>query len=312
MNWLLGNDWIGPLGDIGKIISGVVGAVAILKGVSEWWTNGPGRRRAWTKNFRLLGPGVRPAYVESLFGEPAFESKAEVDLRGYEEEFPLLTERVWKLGEDGYLVTWSSDLKVCAYSITTRDKGFKPKIRIGAEWGSNGTAVHVTLGRTRLRDIGAGTDWTPEEIATWAGARRMEYYETYYAGNVGHYTTWACGVSQAGHNPAGAGAVDRLGPEGNFDAFLPWAERDSLTTEQKDALDRFRAKATVNSLMVIAPGTPRIHPTLPRSGPDYDVVRTLIKDPGLFGKWKLRRELKKLERGKQQRRFARLRLDRGN
>lgn len=298
VNWLLGNDWLGPLGDIGKIIGGVVGAMAIFKGVTEWWTTGPGRRRTWTKNFGLLGPNVRPDYVQALFGEPAFEAKADVDLRDYEEEF-LLTERVWKLGEDGYLVTWSNDLQVRAYSITTRDKGFKPKIRIGAEWGSNGTAVHVTLGRTRLKDIGAGTDWNPEEIASWKGARRAEYYETYYAGNPGHYSRWACGVSQAGYAPHSPGAVDRLGPEdpeGGRSAFLSWDSRSSLTPEERDSLDRFRDRATVNSLMVIASGTPPILPVLPRSGPDLDVVRTLIKAPGLLGKWKLRRQLRKLER----------------
>ncbi|MFH8257641.1 ETEC_3214 domain-containing protein [Streptomyces roseolus] len=178
-------------------------------------------------------------------------------------------------------------------------KGFKPKIRIGAGWGSNGTAVHVTLRRTRLKDIGAGTDWNPKGIASWKGARRAEYYETYYAGNLGHYSRWACGVSQAGYAPHSPGAVDRLGPEdpeGGRSAFLSWDSRSSLTPEEQDSLDCFRDRATVNSLMIIASGTPPILPVLPRSGPDLDVVRTLIKAPGLLGKWKLRRQLRKLER----------------
>ncbi|MCX4986922.1 ETEC_3214 domain-containing protein [Streptomyces sp. NBC_00572] len=281
--------------------------MAILKGLSAWWKKGPGRRRIWAKNFRLLGPGVRPAYVESLFGEPAFESLADFEPYGGVYRAPP-TERVWKLGEDGYLVTWSNELRVRAYSITTRSKKFKPKIRIGAEWGSNGASAYVQLGRTRLKDIGAAAGWEPEEVASWVGARRAEYYETYYAGNPGHYSRWACGVSQAGSGRA-VGAVERLGPEGS--AFLDWGKREELTAEQSDSLNHFRAQATVNSLMVLAGDAPRLLPDMPRTGPDLDVVRTLIKPPGLLGKWQHRRDLKKIEQGDRPRRFALWPLGRG-
>ncbi|MFD4314970.1 ETEC_3214 domain-containing protein [Streptomyces sp. NPDC058548] len=308
MNWLLGNEWLGPLGDIGKIMGGVVAGMAILKGVTAWWQKGPGRRRVWAKNFRLLGPGVRPAYVESLFGEPAFEFEVGAEhLDGVDREPP--TERVWMLGEDGYLVTWSSDLRVLAYSITTRSKGFTPKLRIGSGWGSNGVSATVKLGRTVLKDVGAKAEWEPEQVASWVGARRTDYYETYYAGNLGNYTTWACGVSQAGYGRATAGAVERLGPDNS--AFISWSDRTQLELEQRGTLDRFRSRATVNSLMVIAMGAPRLLPDMPRSGPDLDIVRTLVKSPGLLGKWKYRRELKRLQEGDRPKRFAWLRLRRG-
>ncbi|MFE7134590.1 ETEC_3214 domain-containing protein [Streptomyces sp. NPDC057638] len=305
MNWLLGNEWLGPLGDIGKIMGGVVAGMAILKAVSAWWTKGPGRRRSWAKSFRLMAPGVRPAYVESLFGEPAFEFEL-----AHDEPGPPPRERVWKLGEDGYLVTWSSKRQVLAYSLTTRAKGFAPKIRIGAVWGGSGPSSVVRLGRTPLEDIGAKEDWTPETVASWVGARRAEYYETYYAGNPGHYTRWACGVSQAGYGTA-AGAVERLGPDGS--AFLDWADRGRLEPEQRESLDRFRTEATVNSLMIIGPaGAAELLGEMPRSGPDLDAVRTLTKAPGAWGRWKHRRELKALTGEQpQSRRFARPRPGRG-
>lgn len=52
----------------------------------------------------------------------------------------------------------------------------------------------------------------------------------------------------------------------------------------------------MNSLMVMGVCGPRIWPERPRSGPEYDVVRTLVKPHTLFAKIKLRRWMRKERR----------------
>jgi hypothetical protein len=125
-------DWLSALVDMSKIMGGVVAALTLIGTVTGWWKNGLGRRRTWTKNFNQLAPGVRPAYVEALFGEPAFELAVPVlsITPGMGSRLGL-TERVWPLATEGYLTTWSGESDVVAYSLTTTSKRFKPKIRIG-------------------------------------------------------------------------------------------------------------------------------------------------------------------------------------
>ncbi|WP_327696287.1 ETEC_3214 domain-containing protein [Streptomyces sp. NBC_00459] len=150
-------NWLSTLADIGKIMGGVVAALTLFGTVTKWWKQGPGRRRTWTKSFRKLAPGVRPAYVEALFGEPAFESKVPVlSITPGQGSRLALTERVWLLAADGYLTTWGSESDVLAYSLTTTSRRFKPKVRIGSSPYSNGAAFSVQLGRTRLAQVAAG------------------------------------------------------------------------------------------------------------------------------------------------------------
>ncbi|MFE5891799.1 ETEC_3214 domain-containing protein [Streptomyces sp. NPDC056462] len=288
-------DVLSTLADVGKIMGGVVAALTLIGTVTEWWKKGPGRRRTWTKNFKRLAPGVRPAYVEALFGEPAFELTVPVlSLTPGQGSRLSVTEQVWPLATEGYLTTWGSESAVVAYSLTTTSKRFKPKIRIGSSWYSNGPAMNVRLGRTRLAQVSNALDLPhPEEIASWKGARRHEYYETYYFGNPGHYMTWMCGVSGTGYRAGEAGAMERLGPENS--AFLRGDLIETLPTEQQQELDTYRTRAIVNSLMVQGMERLNIYPEVPRSGPDYDVVRTLEKPPGAIGKIKIRRELRRLE-----------------
>lgn len=275
-------DWLSTLAEMGKIMGGVVAALTLMGTVTKWWKKGPGRRRTWTKNFKQLAPCVRPAYVEALFGEPAFELWVPVlSITPDKGSRPGLTERVWPLATEGYLTTWSGESDVVAYSLTTTSKRFKPKIRIGSSWYSNGPALNVRLGRTRLAQVSDALDLPhPQEIASWKGARRHEYYETYYFGNPGHYMTWMCGVSGTGHRAGEAGAMERFGPENS--AFLRGELIESLPADQRQALDAYRARAVVNSLMVQGVERLNICPEDPRCGPDYDLVRTLEKPRGFL------------------------------
>ncbi|SHN23252.1 hypothetical protein SAMN05216499_12791 [Actinacidiphila paucisporea] len=197
--------------------------MTVMRTVTGWWRTGPGRRRVWGKDFAKLAPHVRPEYVEALFGAPAFELLVDAQRLtgdGVSSELEwsdfTVTERVWPLAEDGYLVTWSSVSEVHAYSLTTTSHSFKPRIRVGSTWFSNGEFTNVRLGRTRLTDLSRALNHTSiHEVASWKGARRHDYYESYYFGNAGNYQTWSCGVSGAGYSAGEAGAMDSLGPDGS-------------------------------------------------------------------------------------------------
>jgi hypothetical protein len=306
------------LAEIGKIAGGVVAAMTFVRTVTGWWRTGPGRRRVWARDFAKLAPHVRPEYVEALFGAPAFELAASartITIDGTEDSVLLfglvedrslastwsdegVRERVWLLGADGYLTTWSGDEGLIAYSLTTSSRRFHPKIRVGATWGTNGGFCDVTLGRTRLAAVGnALSTEHPDEIVSWRGARRHEYYETYDFGNLSNYQTWACGVSGTGYRAGEAGAVGRLGPDDS--AFLRGELIKELPGDQRARLTKFRAEAVVNSVMV-QDGIPlRLLPDLPRTGPDHDLVRTLAKKPGWRDRWRHRRRLHDLKAGMQ-------------
>lgn len=87
--------------------------------------------------------------------------------------------------------------------------------------------------------------------------------------------------------------MERLGPENS--AFLRGDLIEKLPADQQQALDEYRARAVVNSLMIQGMERLNICPEIPRSGPDYDVVRTLEKAPGVLGKIRIRRELRRAE-----------------
>ncbi|MFF3713304.1 ETEC_3214 domain-containing protein [Streptomyces phaeochromogenes] len=291
-------NWLNALADIGKIMGGVVAALSLFGAVTKWWRKGPGKRRTWTSSFKKLAPGVRPAYVEALFGEPAFEIEVPVSSITPSAGSRLgLTERVWPLATDGYLTTWGGKSDVVAYSLTTTSKRFKPKIRIGVSPYSTGAAIHVRLGRTHLAQVTTALGMAyPDEVVSWKGARRHEYFETYHFGNPGNYMSWACGVSGTGYRAAEAGAVDRLGPDGS--AYL-WGDLiEELSEEQRRVLSDYRSLAVVNSLMVQGLERVKICPEVPRSGPDHDLVRMLEKPPGRLRGLLLRRRMRRQAEGR--------------
>ncbi|MEU1627004.1 ETEC_3214 domain-containing protein [Streptomyces sp. NPDC020096] len=281
----------------------VVAALTFWRTVTGLWQAGPGRRLTWTRKFGKLAPRVRPDYVEQLFGQPAFELRADAEeLTGLDADPTVIvaatrevTERVWPLANDGYLVTWSGESEVIAYSLTTTNRRFHPKIRIGSELFSNGVVLTVHLGRTRFADLVAALH--PNhlvELASWKGARRHEYYETYYFGNPGHYRSWSCGASGAGYQRREARAMGSLGPDGSV--YLDAQLLDRLPKERRDQLADFRSRAVVNSLMIQGMGSVRVCRALPRSGPDHDVVRTLGAAPGVFDRFRHRLWLRRLNR----------------
>lgn len=290
--------------DTSKIFGGVAAALGIAKTVPAWWRNGPGKRRTWARAFNQLAPHVRPAYVADLFGQPAFEMQTHAQQMTFpehdEDAWPTmvdrpLVERVWILGADGYLTTWSEETAVLAYSLTTASRRFHPKIRMGSAPDSNGAFYDVHLGRTRFSQLGAALHSNHlEGLASWKGARRHEYYETYYFGNPGHYLSWSCGASGAGYCAAAGGAMDRLGPDGS--PFLRGDLVDDLSVEHRKALAEFRSHAIVNSLMVRASSLLVIEPDRPRTGPEYDVVRLVSSKASLLQRLRLRRWRRRIDR----------------
>jgi hypothetical protein len=96
--------------------------------------------------------------------------------------------------------------------------------------------------------------------------------------------------------------MDRLGPDGS--PFLKGDLLWKLPARQVEELSRFRAKAVVNSVMVRGMGPLRLLPAMPRTGPDYDLVRSLTKPPGLLDRHRHRRWLRETEATEPSRRLS--------
>lgn len=226
----------------------------LLNLVKGWWRTRLGKSRGLSKAYRRMAPRVRHDYVKSLFGEPAWEHRQEVQTydTGEDAEVVLtpteLTVRTWPLGTLGYLVTWSDEHdSVLMYSLTTRSRLFRPRVAIGPH--------RITLGRTPLASL---PDPSPYADGPWLalGARRFSYAEKHYFGNPGGYLHWAAGVSDAG-----APALPPVGCNGDG-----WGPGN---------LEEYRRRARINSVLV-AGSAIDLGSVLPYGiAPDYDRVRLL-------------------------------------
>ncbi|MFE5026670.1 ETEC_3214 domain-containing protein [Streptomyces sp. NPDC056656] len=245
----------------------IVACVGLYNTVRGWWRNTLGKRGAFVRNFRKLAPHVRHEYVKSLFGEPAWQFKrilqehtidAETgDLELFDKE---MTVRTWPLGRMAYLTTWcTEDDEVEMYGITTRSSIFRPIVRIGTE--------HVVrLGKSRLSSLPAPLP-DVEGPSLWAvGAQRYSYSESHYFGSPGGYRTWVVGVSDAG---LPAMPPVRLGA--NPDECDDPAE-----------LERYRAQARINSVLIVGGGALRLDSILPSGvGPEFGRVMLIEPEYGL-------------------------------
>lgn len=250
-------------------------ALAIAKVVLDWWRRGPGRRRRWRSLFAQLALQVRIDYVIGMFGEPSYRR----DLEGErpkvsnselpEYEAAIFTEHVWLLASDGYLQVLTDDLdNVVRYALTTRSRGFHPKIFLGAVSG-NMPEFSVRLGRTLFSEI-------PEPDRVYRGpygaTAPYEYRQSYYYGRPGGYADWICA-----YNAAGLASADPLPTTIPVPAWEhPLSGRGwlaSLDDDQKDMVRLSRAGTVVNTVTVENPRSDRtgkIH-----YGPDRELVRLM-------------------------------------
>lgn len=227
--------WTREVGDIGTIIGAVTGAIALTNLTAAFWRRGPGRRRIWAHNFRRLANGVRPAYVEQLFGQPTFAyphtARAKWEVHGDRVDLKdtwveqQLTARIWHLGGDGYLMTLSQGDSVIAYSLMTDSRQFHPVVRIGGVGGCD-----IRLGRTKFSSLSSGAG----KWAASMGNRTFNYWEEHLSARPGNDQAWYCCLFWYG------GYWERV--DGMFNGSAEEGPRAELSD--------FRAKTAINSVVV--------------------------------------------------------------
>ncbi|MGW1871610.1 ETEC_3214 domain-containing protein [Streptomyces mauvecolor] len=227
---------------------------ALMKSLTAGRRWSVGRRRHLLNRLRKIAPGVRHAYVTSLFGEPTWEHTREFkDCKGT--KVPL-TVRTWPLHRMGYLVTWCDrDCSVALYSLTTTSRWFRPRVVLHR--------YRIRLGKDRLSAMHRRQE-QPLQTHAEVGARRYVYWESYYFGNPGGYRTWYIGVNDNGHRA--------LAPTG--------LSGDS----EPERLAQYRRQATINTVVVEGPGVgldPAELFNVFEFGPAMDTVR-LTQPPYLF------------------------------
>lgn len=274
-------------GEAIKIFGGVVTALTVRNLVRSGWRSGPGKRRLWIRNYRQLGTGVRPGYVEQLFGQATFATIEPsqnfiADKEQWKDEWERndpVTIRTWLLGEDGYLMTWSIDDEVLAYSITTASRRFQPKIQIGPRYNNN-PSIH--LGRTPFSALGEPRDWL-----CWSGAHNYAYVEEHYFGNPGNYRTWYCALSDVGYRKHRARPFNGSSQEST--ASTP----GGAAQDAQSVLSAFRAGSSINSVLICS--TKAAHWSWRTTGPHgtqvYPLHRWGLDDR--IRRWRQNRSLKK-------------------
>ncbi len=271
----------GGVADVGAIVGSVAAAIALTNAVAAFWRSGPGRRRVWIRNYRKLAPSVRPAYVEQLFGQPTYAYERTSKVENEDRPVPKLvdqsvTVRVWPLGMDGFLMTWSIDDSVVAYSLTTSSSRFHPVIRIGGTF--EGNHDDIRLGRTRFSELTR----TPDDWQSWIGQYTLGgYVDYYYFKSQGRFQIWSCGFCDAGYRKH----MGRSFKGASFDDLR------SVSIDPPSARDEFRKSTSINSVLV--QGGDFVDLQLQSIGPAPDLVRSPWR-PRLWGRWRVWHRQRKL------------------
>ncbi|MGW4994878.1 ETEC_3214 domain-containing protein [Streptomyces mirabilis] len=224
--------WYSTTLNVWTLAGVLVASWTLVKTITEGWRRTIGRRRYLTARLRKIAPGVRHDYVESLLGEPQWQSKMECTRLadpeaedGGRDRGADVTIRTWPLSRLGYLVTWSEDDMVVMYGITTTSWWFRPRVLIDQTLIRLGTSPLATLGK-------------PENHRAWLGNRRYGYLEDHYFGNPGGYRRWYVGVNDFGYNavPPPPDWLE-IDDEGN-PRLLP------------DKEDAYRANVPINTIVI--------------------------------------------------------------
>ncbi|MEW2497517.1 ETEC_3214 domain-containing protein [Streptomyces nodosus] len=222
--------WYSTTLNVWTLAGVLVASWTLVKTITEGWRRTIGRRRYLTTRLRKIAPGVRHDYVESLLGEPKWQSTmtcthliaAEREEGDDKDRKAEITIRTWPLSRLGYLVTWSENDVVIMYGITTTSWWFRPRVLIDEK--------RIRLGKTPFAALN-----DTDEHRAWLGNRRFGYLESHYFGNPGGYRWWYVGVNDVAYN-----AVPL-----SFDWF-----DDSHTQLLPDRRDAYRANAPINTVVV--------------------------------------------------------------
>jgi hypothetical protein len=225
--------WYSTTLNLWQLAGVLVASWTLTKTLTEGWRRTVGRRRYVTTRLRKIAPGVRHDYVESLLGEPKWQSTMhctrlapiEPEEAGDKDRKVELTVRTWLLSKLCYLVTWCEDDVVVMYGITTTSWWFRPWVR-----------VHETRIRLGKSTFAVLTDHGDHRA--WLGNRRFGYFEEHYFGNVGGYRSWYVGVNDFGYNA--------------FPVAPDWFDAADLSRTRvlPEPREAYRASAPINTVVV--------------------------------------------------------------
>ncbi|MDG5803411.1 hypothetical protein P9869_12185 [Streptomyces ossamyceticus] len=227
--------WYSTTLNLWQLAGVLVASWTLVKTLSEGWRRTVGRRLFVISRLRKIAPRVRHNYVESLLGEPRWQSTVNCT-RVLPDEQPEgtddggrkveVTVRTWALSKLCYLVTWCEGDSVVMYGITTTSWWFRPWVRVGD--------TRIRLGKSTFASL-ADSAITHR---AWIGNRRYGYFEEHYFGNDGGYRSWYVGVNDIGYN---AHPLDN-------DWFDPSNYYGTLL--RPEPRERYRAKAQINTVVV--------------------------------------------------------------
>jgi hypothetical protein len=267
-------------------------AVVLLAGLRAWYRRTLGRRRDRYQRLDRLGTNAHISFFTSVLGEPpairrSIESTVQVWPPESEEsitEDAMFWESIW-IDRDFHVHAFSKqdDDAIVAFSVTTRHKRFRPRLRSPGytieersrpwrllrmqSWKK--PLFDVRLGITRFEDLGQ-----PDKASAWLGAHNMHYYEAYWYGNPGHYQWYVFSINDAGYSAWDARLVGTvMSQEGPWD--FAWGFReDDPAFEEMEGWHEFRRVARINTYTIIGP-------TL--SLEDYPPAGELSEYPTIFG-----------------------------
>jgi hypothetical protein len=184
-----------------------------------------GRRRDHYARLERLGTNAQLAYFTSALGEPpAFRRTvvSKVHVLSEEVKFaaseearePEVIEKEKTFQECIYLdrdyfvqTVVDEDESVVAYSVTTRSRRFKPKLRSpGFHYVERGWLMRklrreqrrVPLFDVRLGATVFGALEEPQKLSGSLGARTFNYWEAHWLGNPGHYQWYVFSINDFG------------------------------------------------------------------------------------------------------------------
>lgn len=203
------------------------------------------RRPALTQAIRSISPQMQMGYYEQLFGAGAFISVQ-----------ASLKSTVW-VHPDAYILALSdSDDKVLLFSITVRNRWYRPKLFRGHIISIQGETLQIKLGKTCFAELPD----SPDGIQADVGAHTAHYDEAFWFGNPGHYQYFVYSANLAGHPGEGwVGLLnEQLGPYGGgirLGRFASGQPADDMGLDaflSSEAVQEMRKRMRINTLTLSA------------------------------------------------------------
>lgn len=268
--------------DVLTLAAALITALTLLATARAFLRSTLLRRLDYARRLRRLGPGVHVSFFESVLGEPPAIRQS---ICGHHD---------WRIWIDRYFfleVFLDEDDSVSTYTITTRRRSFAPVFVCPGgngrrrRWVPARLQDHPAFGRVawkvepafRVRlgwtTFASATSWPVPLPEIGLGVRDFSYSESHFFGNPGYYlyytlsdSAWGAGRGRAARDFLSSGHQGRLIRDADDRSLM------DLTQEERTALDAYRRRARINTIMwSVSPG----RPPSGRVGVHGDLVRTV-------------------------------------